>query len=256
MSPASLVKPAIAAAIVAMVSQSHAAVLAEYLFATASNFTQSTTSTAASGTSTDTDGGSTASAFTAGAGLVGVTAASGGTTTITGISGQGSPAASSIFARIGGTTASGPDAISGNDYYGFSVTPSAGLMNLTSLTLATAITTSTPATFVFDGTIFVRSSVNGFSTDLASWTQTSVETGQGWTSRTVSLTDPLFQNLTTATEFRFYFYSSSSSVADPASVMRIDSVVLNGTVIPEPTVFGLFGVASLVFCTRRRTRVI
>ncbi len=198
--------------------------------------------------STDAEASSTAAAMSVGSGLSGSSAA-GVHTAFSGSQGNPFP---SPFVRIPGTTGSEAAAVADNDYFTFTITPNSGLMlNLSSLTLDTAETMGGATTF--EGTIFVRSSVDGFASTLGLWTQTSVPTGGGWNARTIDLSGASFQGLATATTFRIYFYDNSDATGDTAAVHRIDNVTLNGTVVPEPSVGALLGLAA-VFCGVRRRR--
>lgn len=132
------------------------------------------------------------------------------------------------------TSTSESAAISNGDYFSFTVAPSTGYeLDLTNLTFTTNVE-SISSGIVSGGTFFVRSSVDGYGSNLASYTMGDVTTT---VARDVTLSAAAFQNLAGPTEFRVYIFKTSTSTTS-FDGMRVDSVVLNGDVaaaVPEPT---------------------
>jgi hypothetical protein len=198
-----------AATLICSSQLSSAAVLALYPF------------TGSSTASTDADASSSAGNFTDGAGFASGTSF-----------GTANDAGDTLARTVNGTVltaGSAAAAITGNDYFQFVVT--AGAMNLTSLTFTYEDSSSGTG----DG-IFVRSSVNGFTTDL--FTDTISMTKR---TANINLTGAAFQGISTVT-FRVYIWDTSTSTAP---LHYVDDVTLNGTAtaVPEPTgiALGLFG---------------
>lgn len=195
---------------------SHAAILANY------NFTSATASV-------DADVNSTASNFTS------------NYSSNSGLSGAGN-----YFVRVQVTPAL-TDPVSTTNYFTFTVTAASGFtLNLADLTLKTALVDSSQPT----GTTFVRSSVDGFAFDLGSYTQTGTASSD-FTDRTIDLSGAAYQNLSSIT-FRIYHYDDTDSTSSTGLVHRIDDVVLNGSAIPEPASFALLGLGGLSLLARRR----
>jgi hypothetical protein len=195
------------------------------------------TFTAGSTASTDTEVNSTASLFSAGPGLPN-----------TAYNNSNVPAAASVIGSD--TTATQGGAIAGDDYWTFTLTPTAGYeLDATSLTFGTAFvgSISTPiASFA------IRSSVDNFGSDLTVVSQ-SMTTTPSFLPQTIDLSSPSFQNLTTPITFRVYLYGAVNG----ARRYAVDNVVLNGAivVVPEPASYALlFGSVGAVVLLRRRSR--
>lgn len=150
-------------------------------------------------------------------------------------------------------TRSTPDSYSDTTgYFSFTVTADEGFfLSLESLQVKTAATAGT--IYEFNGTIEIRSSVDGFAAPLATYSQTSTSgTGASeYTQREVEFTGPEFQGLSEVT-FRLHFYDDSNETGNTGVVHRIDDLVLNGTVVPEAGTVGLAGLAGAVAMLRRR----
>ncbi len=224
-------------AVAGMTANASGAVIAQY------NFNNSADRTV----SIDAEPNSTASAF--------VTSGGGGFS-------SASNSAIQTYANI--TSSSVATAISSNDYFGFTVTPSLGqAFSLTNLTFDS----TTRFQFGDGGSVsfFVRSSLDGFTSDLASYSQTSPSTVavppsssvNDAVARNVSLSGVLFQNQPAPIQLRIYFYENiGNSTATDA--FRVDNVILNGTVaevtaaVPEPASIGIAMLGGLALLARRR----
>jgi hypothetical protein len=217
-----------------VISHASAAVLAEYKFTSGS-------------ASTDTELNSTAA---------NMTSAFGGTSGFSSSSGT-------VYARRSPettTTASG--AVTGNDYFQFTVTPGVGVtLNLTSLTLKQYATTTETAADRWTSYLFVRSDAldnYGTNVDAATFTR-----GSGYynavtlpTSTDVTLNlsdDAAFQGIAGPVTFRIYLYHAVATVGG-GDFHRIDDVVLNGAVVPEPStsLSLLVGLGMAVWGRRRK----
>lgn len=180
----------------------------------------------------DTDLTSVASAFTDGPGWVALIDAA-----------RGNPTPS-ISVDSNQTDSSQGGAITANDYYTFTITPNVGVtLNLMTLSFDFANYTNNGA-FPTEN-IFVRSSLDNFSTNLAGATTVTVASAGTFTNASISLTAPGFQTVTTPIEFRLYIYDGSSNVDKGA---LLDNVILQS--IPEPSVYMLLGV-GLLLCGQR-----
>jgi len=155
--------------------------------------------------------------------------------------------------RIGGdagTATSLAEALAENEYISFTITPAIGPgLQLQSLKFSQALVGSTGATINIGIALF--SSVNGFA-DIS-----DVVTGghfQNTTNGVLSLTQREIDlsslgAVTTPTEFRLYVYDNSGT---NGRAHRIDDLVLEGSVIPEPSSVLSLGVAALFIAGRRR----
>lgn len=154
----------------------------------------------------------------------------------------------SIFINTGDTTDPA------NDYVAFSLAADEGFsFTLTSLGFDYVFTGSS-ANATLNGTYTVRSSVDGFVADLASYTMTRQLNAATFvtTSPAVDLSAPAFANLSSI-EFRIYL----SDNAGTNSYLRMDNVVLNGSVgvIPEPSSVSLLaGAGALLLGALQRKR--
>ena len=204
-------------------SPAHADVLASYGFAGSDN-TQRAAPTAAAA---DLSAGS----FSFASGL----------TTNTGFS---TATDGNLFARVNGTSATGPaDAITGNQYVSVTLTPNAGFQfNLTHLTLDLGYSlaaASVPAGVGVQLGASVFSSVNGFTADqvLATRTFTAADTTSApgailYQNVIIDLTGAAYQGLSGPIEFRIYLYDSTNTLTQP--IHRIDNFTLNGAVVGPP----------------------
>ena len=207
--------------------------------------------------SSDSDPNSTAGAFTTGSGLTGTT----GTT-------QQTSSTGASFRTSLGDGATGIDAtttsmaITNNEYFSFTITPTAGFsLDLDTLSFdyqvgITATGSSQNVTFA------VFSSVNGFSiaNQITSFTYTESSDGDVNTSSldsfvntgTIALSDAAFANQTGPVEFRIYLSDGGSTSATPLA--KVDNLILNGTAIPEPSTYAMIGLGAALLVGMQRFR--
>ena len=151
-------------------------------------------------------------------------------------------------------------AVSDNGYVTFTVTPQTGIsLDLTSLDLSGASFENNSGG---DTTYFaVESSVGGFSGTSALATPTAFSSTTAGPDITLG---SAYSDLTTATEFRLYFYQDegAESYIDD-TIENGSTIVLNGTAnvailnTPEPSTYALLGLgaAALILVSRRRNLV-
>jgi hypothetical protein len=136
------------------------------------------------------------------------------------------------------------DAYPGTNYFTFTLTPEAGYQfSTTSLSFNYRATGSGPAALA------IYSSANSYASPLASFASVHDSAWYASGFLSVSLT-----NLTTSTSFRIYGSGAESN----SGTLRVDNVILNGTVsaVPEPSTYALLGgVGVLGFTAYRRLRL-
>jgi hypothetical protein len=209
------------------VTAAHAGVLANYPF------------TGSSQASTDADGNSTAGSFGDGAGW---------TSSIDVGRGNVAPSISVVSTSTDSSTQSG--AVTANDYWTFTITPNAGFtLNLSSLTFDYANYTN-DATFPTEN-FFARSSINGFSSNLAAAVTATVASAGAFSNASIDLSGASFQNVATPIEFRIYVYDGTTD-ADRGALL--DNIVLNGTAVPEPGTWLLLCLGAGLLGTAQRFR--
>jgi len=153
--------------------------------------------------------------------------------------------------------------VSSSKYFSFTVVPEAGFsLNLKELQFDTNYNG-----YVEDAAVYayyvVRSSVDNYSTNLASFTEgfqsvPQASNAEDWTftKRIIDLSDSSFQNIARPIEFRLYLYDNSTS---HERVVRVDNVILKGSTtkvgIPEPAasgaLFALFALSGVLLIKRR-----
>jgi hypothetical protein len=144
--------------------------------------------------------------------------------------------------------ASVSSALSGNDYFGFIITPKSGYvadLNGASLTLTLQRSTTGPADYA------IFSSVGGF-TDSSDALQTGT-VGTTATQITYNFTSSSYDNLTGGVEFRIYGDGASSG----GGTMDITTLSLGGIIspVPEPGTWGAISGAGLLgLCGMRAWR--
>lgn len=97
--------------------------------------------------------------------------------------------------------------------------------------------------------IHLRSSVDGFGSDIASVTRTNT-VGTTTTNESFSLNIPALQGITGSIQFKLFLVSNADASTHYTRV-RPD-VVLRGAVVPEPGSIALAGLATLCVLMRRR----
>lgn len=219
-------------------AQTQAAVLAQFNFDNGS------------AASSDSDGDSTASAFTFTSGITETSAGSGA-----GPDG-GISAAGNAFLRSDATGANQAAALADDDFFSFTLTAATGqFLDLTSLTLALGGTTAAtatppnPASASFNNAVFLLA--NGVlipGTNTTSTVPANSTTAVFPSATSFDLTG--VANTPSATfQIRFSDNANTSN-----QINRIDNVIVNGSVIPEPTTAAMLlgGVGMLTLLRRRR----
>lgn len=171
-----------------------------------------------------------------------------------------SSAQNNVFARGNTTPSDASGAISSGSYFSFTITPGAlgtgNVINLDSLTFSTLSNNGGTVTGTNSATFFVRSSLDGFASDIGpSFSQSfNDSTVANPVSRSVVLT--AFQGITSSFEFRIYIFDDTGNVD---RTPRVDNVILNGTIepaaVPEPAAaawFAGFGTLAAAVLRRRR----
>ncbi len=215
--------------------------------------------------STDTDADSTASSFTSGAGYG--TFVSGSNWGFS----AAAPANSTgrhLFTRGAGQTGSFSDIVDGsdeatavtaNDYYEFAITPNSGFkLDLTSFTLKYTTTANAIPASPQAGTVFVRSSLDGYTTTLGSYTDNNVDTNPanspfGTPDLNIDLSSiSAYQNVAGPVSFRVYFYELSGAGA--SVIHRLEDVTINGSaaLIPEPASMALLALSGGMLLLNRK----
>ena len=162
-----------------------------------------------------------------------------------------------VFIAASDTTNSEANAISGNDYYSFTITPDSGFeFDLTELDFGTEFSSTDADVTGLEASYVVRSSVDGFASNIGSTFIEDFESTStlSFTNRTVSLSATDFQNVASAIEFRIYTYDNSGAAT---RLSRVDNVILTGTVnaIPEVNSFSaLLGFAAVMAVLGLRRR--
>lgn len=198
--------------------------------------------TSGAATSGDADGTTTASDFTSGA-------FTGGSKTSTTV--NISTTSHNAFIRSsasGDTTQSA--AVSNDDSWSFTLTPHAGVtMSLTSLDFQHGNNSQAAGTD-FTSNFIVRSSLDGFASNLGTgvYSRTTSSTSATFSTANIDLSGAEFQNLTGPITFKIFEFDASTNSQD---IARLDNVVVNGTTVPEPTGLVVLGLAAALWGRRR-----
>jgi len=185
------------------------------------------------------------------------------TSDVGGASGFSSSSGTAYARRSPETTTTESDAFSGNDYFQFTVTPDTGkVLNLTSLQLKQYATTTETGDDRWTGYLFVRSSaLDNYGSNVDTTTSTrgsryyDGSTLPTSTDVSLDLSDAAFQGIDETVTFRIYLYHDVTTTG-AADFHRLDDVVLNGVVVPEPSALalGAFGLLGIAAYRRRRRR--
>ena len=199
-------------------------------------------------TSTDAATNSIATSLTAGAG---VTLKTSSQTSF----GTGGRALFFETSEISGSATGASGATGLNDYLTFTVTPASGYeMDFTNLTLGVGTRRGT-ATGDYSTFAFVRTSADGFTSDVGATVSHTI-TNTGGQGAASSGTSGLLVDLSTLTNtsgpltFRIYYYHTGPS----AERGYTDNFVLNAdeiVAVPEPTALGLAALSTLMLRRRR-----
>ncbi len=111
----------------------------------------------------------------------------------------------------------------------------------------------TTGTTQIDGTVTLRSNVDGFTSNLGTTSKSSNSSTVVWGSTiTYAITDPSLQQVAGPVEFRLYFHDNMNVVPN---IHRLDNVKVRGEIvpIPEPTSIGLMLAAGAMTLVRRRS---
>lgn len=228
---------AVLAALFAVVPLS-AETLVEYTFGTSSNTSNATTS----GTNVTTQ------SFARGAGT--------GTSTQYS-STTGFPAARSIY--VTSDFVDEPISASSTDWLGFTISATSGnTLKLSEFSFYYAYTHIVAPAITGTATFEVRSSLDGFATTIASFTQEVVNnTTPTWQLASVSLSAMTYQNLDTIS---FRIFLADGENGSGSSQLRIDTVRLTGfsdstVVVPEPSTAAVLVGLAVLGCAGVRRRV-
>jgi hypothetical protein len=120
------------------------------------------------------------------------------------------------------TTNNAEDAIALNDYFTLSVTPKAGhALTLTNLDLMSIYYNNSDIN-VTNAVLFIRSSLDNYTTNIAAITNLVTDFGGTWQELNVAL-PAQFTNLTSQVTFRFYVFDDGVDAG-----LRIDNIYLRG----------------------------
>jgi hypothetical protein len=147
------------------------------------------------------------------------------------------------------------------EYISFTITPAPGQpLWFTSLSLDLQRNSTTAAT-----NFFVRADADpavGVGDDFATTVGAGVidvtpsTSAPGiWKTYTIDLSDDAFlQNVTKATTFRVYFWGNTGTTLDPAHSLRLDNLIVEAALIPEPASLMLLAAGTLLIGLRRRRK--
>lgn len=208
-------------------------------------------------TSRDGDADSAAGTFTSGPGITGFGSSAVGDTSAVPFSSSSATGdfnndpQGALFTGSSANQTTQQLAVDNNDYVAFTITPAAGLTydfnSLQFKLVSSGAVANAPEGF------FVRSNRTG---------ATNLAFGEVTTSRTIDGEFTLFssdltafvglQDVTTATEFRFYFYNPDGAAISTG--LRIDKVQLQADVVPEPSTYAMIGLGAALLVGVQRFR--
>jgi hypothetical protein len=149
-----------------------------------------------------------------------------------GLSGVGNSSATVVSAPNAGyvnsmdTATTAVDAIANDDYFEFTITPAFGKsLTLTELEFSAIYHIITSAGV--NGTVFVRSSLDNYTTDLAN---TTLVRSEPFTTVNIPL-GAAFSQVPTPVTFRFYVYDDTDTLQDG---VRVDDIFVRGSAGPLP----------------------
>ena len=133
----------------------------------------------------------------------------------------------------------------GSAYFQFTLTAGTGYSgSLTAIGFGTRSTSTGPASFT------LRSSADGYASDLATATGSTTT----WSYKTASLATAASLAEGATVTFRLYGYGGTGSVQVGTANWRIDDMTVTATTtaVPAPGALALLGVAGLIGARRRR----
>jgi len=145
------------------------------------------------------------------------------------------------------------EAVAGNNFIQFVVAPTSGSFTATSLDFIWDRSSTGPSA------VALRSSVDGFASDLGSVTGMISGGAATATLRTIAISG--LNDVSSATTFRLYGFNATATTGtggfDTVTGLTTPNVIFNGTItaVPEPTsiaLVSLIGCAGLVSAYRRR----
>ncbi len=165
------------------------------------------------------------------------------------IGGTISSGTGTAFIAASATADSEANAIAGNDYFSFTVTPDSGFeMDLTQLAFGTVFSSTDADVVDLAANFFVRSSLDSFASNVSTtFVEDFVSSSTlSFTPRTVTLSGSEFLDVSDAVEFRIYMYDNSGAAT---RLLRVDNVILSGSVnaIPEVKSFAAYAGLLAIF---------
>lgn len=146
-----------------------------------------------------------------------------------------SSAGFNYYVRTVATAANEADSFANDQFFSFTIAPEAGLtLNLS--TFSFGMSPTQPGAYPFNGSTFVRSSIDGYTATLDTFTKAAT-VSTALTTRSIDLSAAAYQNLTGPVTFRIYFHDDSDipTSTSTAVVNRIDNVIFSGEAVPEPS---------------------